>query len=184
MPQAFVFSGRVSAMSRVPPEIWESIFFTALEVAHSGNMHGTLALVCRFWKDVLYKSERLWQRVDLTHTTRAHLHLRLAGSYPIHVEWSLRRNSQDEDISSSLPPSFQKSKYSFHEELGLLRDHSATVQELSITGLQPDLHLRLNNFTFSCLRVFRWDAPTPSQPWLSPMLCRVHAPCLCDITLS
>ena len=84
-----------SSVALLSPEVFERIFAYRIfdDKDHQFSQdysHATLALVCRFWKDVLYGSKRLWSRIEMTCTHRSRRHIQMSEGVTRQVVWDYR----------------------------------------------------------------------------------------------
>ena len=79
-------TGPLSPIHKLSPEIFERIFSYYLLDRHY-NSHSKIARVCRFWKEVLYSSRRLWSSIDLTKKKRTRRFLKMSKGVPLEVVW-------------------------------------------------------------------------------------------------
>ena len=122
---------------QLPAELLEKIFLQITETSRTRGVEspcGTLALVCTFWRNVIYGSKQAWSRIYLARIGEAERHLERARGVPLHVTWSAI--SQTASFPSTL-----------------FLEHAAMVESLSFCDDGDNLRY-LDHIDFPILRKF------------------------------
>ena len=147
-------SNRPSPITQLSPEIFERIFAYYL-VDRWRNSHHKIALVCRFWKEVLYSSRRLWSFIDLTLKKKRERCIKLSTGVPLQVIWDSRPLSWQRD-NATYPCDLMQP---FSDRINAITvvDMSSSLQKLHALRVPCLSHLVLEQYHY--YDHGRWTVP-------------------------